>query len=94
MPELRGGKPAVVSAPCSPELAKIVESLVERAEALKSGRIDPRDENVLLVTTDGRKAALDLRLHAPSSPDHPESKVNQAVAQVERRNFSGSVNTD
>ena len=39
---------------------------------------------MLLVTTDGRKAALDLRLHDPSLPDHPDSKVNQAVAQVER----------
>ena len=36
VPELRGGKPAVVSAPCSPELGKIVESLVERAEALQN----------------------------------------------------------
>jgi hypothetical protein len=38
---------------------------------------------MLMVTTDGRKAALDLRLHDPSLPDHPDSKVNQAVAQVE-----------
>jgi hypothetical protein len=84
VPDLRGGKPAVVSAPCSPELGKIVESLVERAEALRTGRIDPRLDNMLLVTTDGRKAALDLRLHDPSLPDHPDSKVNQAVAQVHR----------
>jgi N12 class adenine-specific DNA methylase len=84
VPELRGGKPEVVSAPCSPELAKVVESLVERAEALKTGRVDPRQDNMLLITTDGRKAALDLRLHDPSLPDHPDSKVNQAVAQVER----------
>ena len=82
VPDLRGGKPAIVSAPCSPELGKIVESLVERAEALRTGRIDPRLDNMLLVTTDGRKAALDLRLHDPSLPDHPDSKVNQAVAQV------------
>lgn len=84
VPEMRGGKPAVVGAPCSPELAKIVESLVERAEALKTGHVDPREDNMLLVTTDGRKAALDLRLHDPLLPDHPDSKVNQAVAQVER----------
>jgi len=84
VPELRGGKPAVVSAPCSPELSKIVESLVERAEALRTGRIDPRLDNMLLVTTDGRKAALDLRLHNPALPDRPDSKVNRAVAQVER----------
>jgi N12 class adenine-specific DNA methylase len=84
VPELRGGKPTVVNAPCSPELANIVESLVERAEALKSGRVDPREDNMLMVTTDGRKAALDLRLHDPTLPDHPDSKVNQAVAQIER----------
>jgi N12 class adenine-specific DNA methylase len=84
VPDLRGGKPAVISAPCSPELKRIVQSLVERAEALRTGRIDPREDNMLLVTTDGRKAALDLRLHSPALPDLPESKVNHAVAQIER----------
>lgn len=84
VPELRTGKPIIISAPCSPELKEIVQSLVDRAEALRSGRIDPRDDNMLLVTTDGRKAALDLRLHHAELPDHPTSKVNLAVAQVER----------
>ena len=84
VPDLRGGKPTVISAPCSPELKHIVESLVERAEALRSGQVDPREDNMLLVTTDGRKAALDLRLHDPRLPDHPDSKVNKAVAAIER----------
>jgi hypothetical protein len=84
VPELRSGKPMVISATCSPELKEIVQSLVERAEALRTGRVDPREDNMLLVTTDGRKAALDLRLHDPSLPDHPDSKVNQAAAEVER----------
>jgi N12 class adenine-specific DNA methylase/SAM-dependent methyltransferase len=84
VPELRTGKPIVISAPCSKELKEIVESLVERAEALRTGRVDPREDNMLLVTTDGRKAALDLRLHDTALPDHPTSKVNQAVVQVER----------
>ena len=84
VPELHTGKPIVISAPCSKELKKIVESLVERAEALRSGRIDPREDNMLLVTTDGRKAALDLRLHQSELPDHPTSKVNLAVREVFR----------
>ena len=84
VPELRGGKPTVVSAPCSAELREIVQSLVERAEALRTGQVDPREDNMLLVTTDGRKAALDLRLHNAYLPDHPDSKVNQAVARIER----------
>jgi N12 class adenine-specific DNA methylase len=84
VPDLRGGKPTVISAPCSPELKQIVESLVARAEALRTGRVDPREDNMLLVTTDGRKAALDLRLNDLRLPDHPDSKVNQAVATIER----------
>ena len=84
VPELRGGKPTIISAPCSPELKAIVTELVARAEKLRSGRVDPRTDNMLLVTTDGRKAALDLRLYDPSLPDLPDSKVNRAVAEVER----------
>ena len=84
VPDLRNGKPIVISASCSPELKEIVESLVERAEALRTGLIDPREDNMLLVTTDGRKAALDLRLNNPSMPDHENSKVNLAVNEIER----------
>ena len=84
VPELRQGKPIIISAPCSKELKEVVESLVERAEALRTGRVDPREDNMLLVTTDGRKAALDLRLHHSELPDHSTSKVNLAVAEVER----------
>jgi TolA-binding protein len=84
VPAIRQGKPLTVGAPCSADLKEIVQSLVERAEALRTGRVDPREDNMLLVTTDGRKAALDLRLHHPALPDHPYSKVNQAVGEVER----------
>ena len=84
VPELRGGKPTIISAPCSPELKAIVQELVARAEKLKTGQVDPSKDNMLLVTTDGRKAALDLRLYDPLFPDLPGSKVNRAVAEVER----------
>ena len=84
VPDLHGGKPMVVSAPCSPELKEIVQSLVKRADALRTGSVNPREDNMLLVTTDGRKAALDLRLYDPSLPDHPDSKVNRAVETIER----------
>ena len=76
VPDLRGGKPTVISAPCSPELKQIVQSLVERAEALRTGQVDPREDNMLLVTTDGRKAALDLRL-ARSAPARPSRQQGQ-----------------
>jgi N12 class adenine-specific DNA methylase len=84
IPEIKTGKAIVISAPCSPELKEIVQSLVERADALRTGQVDPREDNMLLVTTDGRKAALDLRLYKSNLPDVPESKVNKAATQIER----------
>jgi len=84
IPDIQGGKPTIINAPCSRQLKKIVESLVKRAEALRTGSVDPREDNMLLITTDGRKAALDLRLHKSSMPDHRDSKVNLAVAEIER----------
>ena len=49
LPDLRGGKPSVTSAPCSAELKQIVESLVARAEALRTGRVDPRGSPLFSV---------------------------------------------
>ena len=84
VPALRGGRPTVLRAPGSPELKAIVTELVARADRLRSGQVDARTDNMLLVTTDGRKAALDLRLYDPHLPDLPDSKVNLAVETVER----------
>ncbi len=83
-PKLEGEKPAIRHAPASPELKEFVESLAKRAEALKSGRVDPREDNMLKITTEGRKAALDLRLMKPGLPDNPQSKVNLAVENIHR----------
>ena len=82
VPKLDQGRQITVSAPCSPELKRFVEQLVRRVEKIKSGRIDPRDDNMLKVTTDGRKAALDLRLVLPHVRDNPDSKTNLAVEKI------------
>jgi N12 class adenine-specific DNA methylase/SAM-dependent methyltransferase len=81
-PKLEGEKPAIRNAPASPELKEFVEGLARRAEALKHGRVDPREDNMLKITTEGRKAALDLRLMKPGLPDDPQSKVNLAVEKI------------
>ena len=83
-PKLEGEKPAIRNAPASAELKEFVEGLARRAEALKRGRVDPREDNMLKITTEGRKAALDLRLMKPHLPDDPQSKVNLAVENIHR----------
>lgn len=82
VPKMAQGKPITVSAPASTELKRYVDSLIARVEAIKSRRVDMREDNMLNVTTDGRKAALDLRLIFGDAPDHPDSKVNCAVEKI------------
>ncbi len=82
VPKLDQGRPLTVSAPTSPELKKYVESLIKRVEAIKNGDVEPWEDNMLNVTTDGRKAALDLRLVLPRVRDNPDSKTNQAVERI------------
>ena len=84
VPKLETGRAITVSAPCSPRLKKFVETLVKRAEKIKGGGVDPRDDNMLKITSEGRLAALDLRLIAPGAPDAPDSKVNLAVEKIHR----------
>lgn len=69
-----------VSVPASDELKGYIRSLVERADNLKN--VDPTEDNMLKITSDGRKAALDMRLIDPSLPDDPKSKLNRAVENV------------
>lgn len=81
-PKLNGGKAHTVQAPKSDELAEVIKSLVKRAEDVRAGRVDPSVDNMLAITTAGRKAALDLRLLNSNMPDLPDSKVNQAVENI------------
>ncbi|MGI8438177.1 MAG: helicase-related protein, partial [Chthoniobacterales bacterium] len=82
VPTLREGKQVTISAPSTPELKAFVDQLVKRTERIKNGQVDPRDDNMLKITSEGRKAALDLRLMLPHVRDHPDTKVNRAVEKA------------
>ena len=56
-------------------LIHILESLGERAEVVRSGGVDASVDNMLKITNDGRKLALDQRLVNELLPDNPESKI-------------------
>src|SRR5579862_4815202 len=81
-PRLQGGKPIVVSSPMSPEQYALQQELVERYERLRSQKVDPRIDNALAITTDGRKLATDARMLSATARDFPESKVNRLVENV------------
>src|SRR5579859_6056692 len=81
-PRLQGGKPIIVSSAMSDEQYALQQELVERYERLRSQKVDPRVDNALNITTDGRKLATDARMLSPTAPDFPESKVNRLVDNV------------
>ena len=58
---------------------EMVSSFADRAERVRNGNVDPRTDNMLKITNDGRKLALDQRLINDLLPDEPESKVNLCV---------------
>lgn len=62
----------------------MVKELSARATKIHDGHVDPRDDNMLKITSDGRKIGLDQRLIDPSLPDSPGSKVNACVGNVHR----------
>lgn len=80
-PRLAGDKPAVIACPMSETQRAIQDQLVERYDRLRSAKVDPRVDNALAITTDGRKLSLDARLFAPGD-DYPGAKINALVETV------------
>ena len=63
---------------------EMVQALSERAAAVHSGAVEPSVDNMLRITSDGRKLGLDQRLMNPLLPDDPGSKVNACVQNIVR----------
>ena len=68
----------------SEEQKELVSTFADRAEAVRAGKVQPTEDNMLKITNDGRKCALDQRLINPLLPDDPESKVNRCVENMFR----------
>ena len=92
IPKLFNGKRETVSVPASQTLLDYIMAkddaghflpgtLMHRIGEIKGGRVDPKDDNMLKVTSDGRKAAMDLRLIGVNV-DPPDSKINTAVNRI------------
>lgn len=61
---------------------EMIKGLAERAEKIRGGGVDPHVDNMLRITNDGRKLALDMRLIQPLAPDDPDGKVAVCARNV------------
>ena len=68
-----------ISVPASDIQREYVSDFAERARKIRSGTVDRENDNMLCITNDGRKLALDQRLMDPDLPDYENSKVNACV---------------
>ena len=71
-----------VNVPATKLQASMIKQLGERAGLIRSGVVEPHEDNMLVVTNDGRKIGLDQRCIDPGLPDDPNSKVNVCIKNV------------
>ena len=68
----------------SPEQEAILESIGKRADQIRGGNVDTKVDNMLKITNDGRKMALDQRLYSDALPDNPNSKAAACAENVSK----------
>jgi hypothetical protein len=92
-PDLFRGKPVKALSVAGKSLEDYVMKLAERAEKVRSGVVRPEEDNMLCITSDGRKAALDLSLVVPAPAGAPMPKIDdlaETVAEVWRLTVSAN----
>ncbi len=72
----------IISVPASEEQESLVSSLGDRAEQVHNGSVPPNVDNMLKITSDGRKLALEQRLINPMLPENKQSKVNACIDNI------------
>ncbi len=85
LPGIKNGTPTVVALDAHPAMPAFMESLRARLEALKTGKVDKRDDNHLLITTQAGLASIDLRLVQPGVAEDPKSRINVASREIAQR---------
>ena len=75
-------EPITVTTEPSPFQEEMVAELADRADAVRNREVEPYEDNMLKITSDGRKLALDQRLQNPLLPDDPESKINACIKNI------------
>lgn len=92
VPKLKDGKYKLIAAEPSEYVKAVMDSFVDRAEAVRSRLVEPYQDNMLKITNEARLLGTDPRLLDPEAPDHPTSKINLLIENVhEEYNQSESI---
>ena len=81
-PEVKGGGPVIHTVKATEWQKHYIHDLENRAEQISKRKVDPKDDNMLKVTTDGRLMALDSRLVDAGQPNDPNGKIAECAKSV------------
>jgi N12 class adenine-specific DNA methylase len=86
LPQIRAGQRQLITSEPSQEFRAYQKHLAERISLIeqRTRRVEPGDDILLAVITDGRHAAIDMRLVGPTNDDEPENKLNRLIGNVHR----------
>jgi len=84
VPKLKNNEYTIISSEPTEDIKEFIQTLVERSKAIKEGGVNPKIDNMLKITNEGKKAALDMRLLNELYDDYATSKVNKVVDNVLR----------
>lgn len=82
VPTLKDGKYSIVESEPDDFVKEVMETFVERAEAIHNGNVAPDEDNMLKVCHDGKLLAMDVRLIDPDAVPAPDCKLNKCVENV------------
>ncbi|MHB1260325.1 MAG: 2'-5' RNA ligase family protein [Thermoplasmatota archaeon] len=81
-PKIRGGSATIVVNEASPLLSVIKGYWAERVQAIRSGDVEPDEDNMLKITSEAAAAAVDIRLVVPTAPEERNSRLHQVTANM------------
>jgi hypothetical protein len=82
VPKIEGGKAKVIITERSAFQKKIMESFVDRADAIRKREVKPEEDNMLKLTNEAKLMAIDPRLVYPDAPNNPDSKLNTCIRSI------------
>lgn len=85
LPELLHGQPTLIGLDAHPDMTAFMGELSDRIDALKTGKVDPRDDNHLKITTEAGLAAIDMRLVNPAAAEDPHGRIPTAAHEIATR---------
>lgn len=88
IPQLRGGNYIIEQSEPDWFVESVMEEFVKRAEAIRSGMVDPSVDNFLKITHEARLLGIDARLLYPDAPINPDGKLNHVVDKVAAEYFA------